>query len=76
MGASDSVVAGATRPFVFPEPGDTIGTLAARVLPDDPNGAELLLSWNLHLVLRTFPVGGPGEVMPTDIVYLSPPPES
>jgi hypothetical protein len=76
MGAADSVVATATRPFVFPEPGDTIETLAARVLPDEPNGAELLLSWNLHLVLRTFPVGGPGEVMTTDIVYLSPPPES
>jgi hypothetical protein len=76
MGTSEPVVATATRPFVFPEPGDTIESLAARVLPDEPDGAQLLLSWNLHLVLRTFPVGAPGEVLPTDIVYLSPPPES
>jgi hypothetical protein len=76
MGASDAVVADATRPFVFPEPGDTIETLAARLLPDQPNGAQLLQSWNLHLVLRSFPVGTPGEVLPTDIIYLGPPPES
>ena len=63
-----------TRPYVFPEPGDTLATLAARVLPDDPDGANTLLSWNLHLALRPFPVGEPGEVLCTDIVYLAPPP--
>jgi hypothetical protein len=58
---------------VFPEPGDTLATLAARVLPDDPDGANTLLSWNLHLAVRAFPIGQPGEVLCTDIVYLGPP---
>jgi hypothetical protein len=64
----------AARPYIFPEPGDTIATLAARLLPDDPDGASTLLSWNLHLAIRPFPVGEPGEVLCTDIVYLGPPP--
>ncbi len=65
---------GSSRPYVFPEPGDTVATLAERLLPDDPDGANTLLSWNLHLVLRAFPVGAPGEVLCTDIVYVGPPP--
>jgi hypothetical protein len=63
-----------TRRFVFPEPGDTLATLAARLLPDVAHGEQLLQSWNLHLVMRPFPVGEPGEVLTTDIVYLEPPP--
>ena len=63
----------ASRPYVFPEPGDTLAALAARLLPDDPDGASTLLSWNLHLAVRPFPVGEPGEVLCTDIVYLCPP---
>jgi hypothetical protein len=63
----------AARRYVFPEPGDTLKHLAARLLPDEPNGEHLLLSWNLHLVMRPFPVGDPGEVLCTDIVYLEPP---
>jgi hypothetical protein len=68
------VEVGDARPYVFPEPGDTLATLAARLLPDDPDGANTLLSWNLHLALRPFPVGEPGEVLCTDIVYVGPPP--
>jgi hypothetical protein len=65
---------GSSRPYVFPEPGDTLASLAARLLPDDPDGTSTLLSWNLHLAVRTFPVGEPGEVLCTDIVYTAPPP--
>jgi hypothetical protein len=62
------------RAFVYPEPGDTLETLAARLLPGQADGAQQLLSWNLHLVLRPFPIGDPGEVLCTDIVYVEPPP--
>ena len=64
---------GATRRYVFPEPGDTLATLAERVVPDLEGGAKTLLSWNLHLAMRVFPVGKPGEILCTDIVYLEPP---
>jgi hypothetical protein len=64
---------GSSRRYVFPEPGDTLATLAARVMPDDKDAAQALLSWNLHLAMRPFPVGQPGEILCTDIVYLEPP---
>lgn len=64
---------GASRRYVFPEPGDTLTTLAERVVPDLPDGPKTLLSWNLHLAMRVFPVGKPGEILCTDIVYLEPP---
>jgi hypothetical protein len=63
-----------SRRYIFPEPGDTLGDVAARHLPDQPDGAQLLMSWNLHLIMRPFPVGDAGEVLCTDIVYLEPPP--
>jgi hypothetical protein len=62
------------RTYVFPEPGDTLADVAARHLPEQPDGAHLLMSWNLHLIMRPFPVGDAGEVLCTDIVYLEPPP--
>ena len=58
---------------MFPEPGDTLAALAARVMPGESDGAQMLLSWNLHLAMRPFPVGQPGEILCTDIVYLEPP---
>ncbi len=61
------------RRFVFPEPGETVGMVAKRVLPDVDDGAQLLLSWNLHLAMRPFPIGTPGELLPTDIVYVEAP---
>ena len=64
---------GASRRYVFPEPGDTLTEVAARVFPGDSNGPSTLLSWNLHLAMRPFPVGQPGEVLCTDIVYVEPP---
>lgn len=65
---------GVSRRYVFPEPGDTLTTLADRVLPGVADGPSTLLSWNLHLAMRPFPVGAPGEVLCTDIVYVEPPP--
>ena len=38
--------------------------VAKRVLPDVDDGAQLLLSWNLHLAMRPFPIGAPGELLP------------
>ena len=64
----------ASRRYVFPEPGDTLVTLADRVMPGEKDAAQTLLSWNLHLAMRPFPVGRPGEILCTDIVYLEPPP--
>ena len=66
------------RAYVFPKPGDTLTTLAARLLPDDPGGAKRLLSWNLHLATRrTFSIvdagGDPRQLLCTDIVYTEPP---
>ena len=61
------------RRFVFPEPGETISMVAKRVLPDVDDGAQLLLSWNLHLAMRPFLIGAPGELLPTDIVYVEQP---
>jgi hypothetical protein len=72
--ASPTSAPSLSRRYVFPEPGDTFATLAQRYLPDVGHGEQLLQSWNLHLIMRPFPVGEPGEVLCTDIVYLEPPP--
>ena len=65
---------GASRRYVYPEPGDTISSLATRLLPGDDDAVSRLLSWNLHLALRPYPPGDAGEVLCTDIVYVEPPP--
>lgn len=62
-----------SRHFVFPSPGDTLTTIAARVLPDEADGGRTLLSWNLHLALRRTPVGEGDVLLGTDIVYTEPP---
>ena len=61
------------RRYVNPQAGDSLTSLAARELPDISDAAQVLLSWNLHLAMRTFPAGAPGEVLPSDIVYIEPP---
>jgi len=58
---------------VFAHHGDTIATVAARVLPDDEEAAQRLRSWNLHLALRRGPTGEAGQLLGSDIVYLEPP---
>lgn len=61
------------RRYLFPAAGDTLTTLAARLLPDDPDGGRTLLTWNLHLALRRTPVGEGDVLLGTDIVYVEPP---
>lgn len=56
------------RQFVFPQSGDDLGTLAARVLPGVDGAAQQLLSWNLHLAARRAT-----ELLPSDIVFTEPP---
>jgi hypothetical protein len=63
---------GESRRYVNPLPGDTLVAIASREL-GDASQESTLLSWNLHLAMRPFPVGAPGEVLPSDIVYLEPP---
>lgn len=62
---------------MFPEPDDTIASVAARVLPDQDDAERLLLSWNLHLAVRRSPTGGASgaaaTLLCTDIVYVEPP---
>ena len=64
---------GASRQFINPRPGDTLDAIAERVLPTGAGDGQQLLSWNMHLAMRVFPVGKPGEVLPSDIVYIEPP---
>jgi hypothetical protein len=61
------------RRYVFPEPGETLDAVAARVLPDVEGAGMLLASWNLHLAVRRTPIGAPGELLCTDIVYVEEP---
>jgi hypothetical protein len=62
-----------SRRYVFPQPGETLADVAARVFPGDERGPERLQSWNLHLLVRR-PVGPGDELLPTDIVYVEQPP--
>jgi hypothetical protein len=71
--AQDYTVEGRRRRFVFPRQGDTVAALAERLFPGDEEAANRLLSWNLHLAARRFPIGGGGNLLATDIVYVEPP---
>jgi len=61
-----------TRPFTFPIPGDTLASLAERVLPEVDDGRGQLLAWNPHLTLRAPTMDTPGGLLPTDLVYVEP----
>lgn len=67
------------RAYVFPEPGDTVTSIAKRTFPGDADAATRVLSWNLHLVTRRSLAaepttgGDPGPLLCTDIVYTEPP---
>jgi len=61
-----------TRGYTFPEPDDTLASLAARVLPGQHDGRATLLGWNPHLALRAPAMDEPGGMLPTDIVYVEP----
>ena len=57
------------RQYVFPQAGDDIESIASREFPDADDGAQRLLSWNLHLAARRS-IG----ILPSDIVFTEPPP--
>jgi hypothetical protein len=61
------------RRYVFPEPGDTLVTIAERELPGADGAATLLTSWNLHLAVRRTQIGAPGALLCTDVVYVEAP---
>jgi hypothetical protein len=61
-----------SRAYVFPEPGDTLQSLAERVLPGRDDGRAVLLGWNPHLALRAPTMDAPGGMLPTDLVYIEP----
>lgn len=72
MSAGAEPTATAGRAFVFPEPGESLATLAERLFPADADALHRLLSWNLHLAVRRSATGGPA-LLSTDIVYLDAP---
>ncbi len=53
-----------------PRPGDDLAAIAARELPDVEDGVQQLTSWNLHLLARA----ARGTVLPSDVVFVEPPP--
>ncbi len=60
------------RQFVYPMPGDTLSSIAERQgIGTGEAGAELLLSWNLHLANRL--VGSNPGLLGSDIVYVEAP---
>ena len=61
-----------TRAYTFAVPGDTLQSLAARVVPEHADGRGQLLAWNPHLALRAPTMDEPGGLLPTDLVYTEP----
>ncbi len=67
------------RAYVFPDSGERVADIAARLFPGDSDAPRRLLSWNLHLVTRRSlsaepnTGGDPGLLLGTDIVYIEAP---
>jgi hypothetical protein len=60
------------RRFVLPQSDDDLAAIAARELPDVEGAEQQLFSWNLHLAMRAG--AGRGGLLPSDIVFIEPPP--
>lgn len=60
------------RLFVTPLAGDTVESLAARVLPELPpqEAADRIRSWNLHIFMLRQPAG---MLLCSDVVFVEPP---
>jgi hypothetical protein len=60
------------RRFVVPLAGDTVESLAARVLPEatPQEAADRIRSWNLHIFMLRQP---PGMLLCSDVVFVEPP---
>jgi hypothetical protein len=63
----------AARRYVFPQPGDDLAAIAAREFPDNTGAEQELLSWNLHILMRAA-LGRSVGLLPSDIVFVEPPP--
>lgn len=61
------------RRYVFPGDGEDLAAVAARELPGVTDATQQLLSWNLHLAARAG-LGRSPSVLPSDIVFVEPPP--
>ena len=61
------------RRYVFQQPGDDLAAIADREVPEVESAEHQLLSWNLHLAARTGR-GGAVALLPSDIVFIEPPP--
>ena len=57
---------------MFPQVGDDLAAIAVREVPDVESAEHQLLSWNLHLAARAG--RGRVELLPSDIVFVEPPP--
>lgn len=58
------------RRFVTPKPEETLEELAARALPGEPDGADRIKSWNLHIFAMRRPAG---LLLGSDVVFIEPP---
>ncbi len=60
------------RRFVTPQPDETLETLAARALPDEPveSAADQIKSWNLHVFAMRKPAG---LLLGSDVIFVEPP---
>lgn len=63
----------AARQYVFPQVGDDLASIAARELDGVEGAEQQLLSWNLHLAARAG-LGRAGGLLPSDVVFIEPPP--
>jgi hypothetical protein len=61
------------RRYVFPRVGDDLTAIALRELPDVESAEQQLLSWNLHLAARAG-LDRAVALLPSDIVFIEPPP--
>ena len=61
------------RAYIFADTGDSIHSIATRLMPGDADATRRLMSWNLHLVLRRSSVGDHGALLGSDIIYVEPP---
>ena len=58
---------------MFPQVGDDLAAIAVRELPEVESAEHQLLSLNLHLAARAGR-GRAVELLPSDIVFIEPPP--
>jgi hypothetical protein len=70
--SADAATLSRQRQFVTPLAGDTVESLAARVLPElaADQAADRIRSWNLHIFMLRQPAG---MLLCSDVVFVEPP---